>query len=165
MDFTIEAMTSSDWTDVRAIYLDGIATGQATFEVDAPAWEQWDAAHLSSCRLVARQRDRILGWAALSPVSRRSCYAGVAEVSVYVAQAARGLGLGKTLLRALVAESEQHGIWTLQGSTFPENSASLRLQASCGFRILGKRERIARHKGVWRDTVITERRSPSIGID
>ena len=165
MDFTIEAMASADWADVRAIYLDGIATGQATFEIDAPTWEQWDAAHLTICRLVARQRDQILGWAALSPVSRRSCYAGVAEVSTYVAKAACGRGLGKALLQALIADSERHGIWTLQGSTFPENSASLRLQASCGFRILGKRERIARHKGVWRDTVITERRSPSIGID
>jgi phosphinothricin acetyltransferase len=163
MDLVIDSMTAADWEAVRAIYCEGIATGQATFEVDAPAWEQWDAAHLPVGRLVARQQGRVIGWAALSPVSRRLCYAGVAEVSIYVAGAFQGQGVGKALLQALVAESERQGIWTLQGATFPENSASLRLQASCGFRVLGRRERIARQNGIWRDTVLTERRSRIVG--
>ena len=145
--FTIGPMTPADWPRVRAIYLEGIATGQATFETDAPAWEQWDAAHLAVGRLVARARDRVLGWAALGPVSRRACYAGVAEVSVYIGAAHRGSGVGRALLRAVIEESERAGIWTLQGATFPENAASLRLQSGCGFRIIGRRERIARLNG------------------
>jgi L-amino acid N-acyltransferase YncA len=161
----IESMTPVDWEVVRAIYLEGIATGQATFEMEAPPWEQWDANHLPVCRLVARRQGPVVGWAALSPVSCRPCYAGVAEVSVYVAVAERGQGVGEALLQAVIDESERHGIWTLQGVTFPENVPSLRLQASCGFRVVGMRERIARHNGVWRDTVITERRSVVAGRD
>src|SRR5262245_9412845 len=139
MDVVIEAMTPADWGRVRAIYLEGIAAGQATFETEAPSWEQWDASHHPFARLVARGGDEVLGWAALSPVSRRRCYAGVAEVSVYVGAAAQGRGVGRQLLEALVRESERHGIWTLQGSTFPENEASLRLQRGCGFRVIGRR--------------------------
>ena len=165
MDITIESMTRADWKSVEAIYMEGIATGQATFEVEAPTWEQWDANHLSSCRFVARRHGQIAGWAALSPVSRRSCYAGVAEVSIYVTAGARNQGVGRILLHTLIQESERHGIWTLQGTTFPENSASLHLQSSCGFRVVGKRERIARQNGVWRDTLVSDRRSPTIGLD
>lgn len=164
MNVDIRAMTPTDWEAVRTIYAEGITTGQATFEVEAPSWEQWDAAHHSFARLVARLGESIAGWAALSPVSRRRCYAGVAEVSVYVGAAHRGRGIGAALLRAIIAESEQHGIWTLQGATFPENAASRRLQAACGFREIGRRERIAQLDGVWRDTILTERRSPIVGI-
>jgi phosphinothricin acetyltransferase len=156
-------MTPADWPAVRDIYLDGIATGQATFETEAPSWEAWDAAHLATCRVVARDGGRVLGWAALGPVSRRACYAGVAEASVYVGAADRGRGVGRELLRRLVAESEAAGVWTLQAATFPENAASLRLQQGCGFRVVGRRERVARLRGVWRDTVLTERRSTAVG--
>ena len=159
MPLTIYRLTDKDWPIVRQIYVEGIATGQATFEVEAPEWAAWDASHHPFGRLAARADGELVGWAALSPVSRRGCYAGVAEVSVYIAQGHRGQGIGRALLEALIAESEQHGIWTLQGSTFPENEASLLLQQRCGFRIVGRRERIAQMHGVWRDTVITERRS------
>ena len=165
MDFIIDPLTPADWEHVCAIYFEGIATGQATFETDAPTWSEWDASHLSLPRLVARANNRVIGWAALSSVSRRLCYAGVAEVSLYVRGNCQGQGVGKALLRAIIAESETHGIWTLQGSTFPENTASLRLQERCGFRVVGRRERIARHHGGWRDTIITERRSPVVGLD
>ena len=165
MQVVIDKMDPADWPEVRAVYLEGIATDQATFETDAPSWEEWDVGHLSVCRLAARAEDNLIGWAALSAVSRRSCYAGVAEVSVYVGDDFRGCGVGKALLQALIAESEKHGIWTLQGSTFADNRASLRLQESCGFRVVGRRERIAQLRGVWRDTVITERRSKTAGVD
>lgn len=161
----VEPMTPSDWPDVRAIYLEGIASGQATFETEAPSWEQWDAAHHPFARLVARSEGRVVGWAALSPVSRRRCYAGVAEVSVYVASSHQGQGVGRRLLEAVILESERQGIWTLQGSTFPTNEASLRLQRSCGFREIGRRERIAQLHGEWRDTVLTERRSSIIRVE
>jgi phosphinothricin acetyltransferase len=159
----IEAMTPADWDEVRAIYLEGIAAGQATFEVEAPPWEQWDAGHHPFARLVARSCGRVVGWAALSPVSRRRCYAGVAEVSVYVGAAHRGRGVGRQLLLALTAESERQGVWTLQGATLAENEASLRLQRACGFREIGRRERVAQLRGVWRDTILTERRSAVVG--
>jgi phosphinothricin acetyltransferase len=163
MDIVISAMTPEDWPEVRAIYLDGLATGQATFETEVPSWEQWDAGHLPTCRLLARRQALVLGWTALSPVSRRPCYAGVAEISVYVGAAHRGGGVGRALLRALVEESERLGFWTLQGATFAENSASLRIQAECGFRVVGRRDRIAQLGGVWKDTVLTERRSAVVG--
>jgi phosphinothricin acetyltransferase len=165
MKFSIDAMSPVDWPQVRAIYLDGIATGQATFETAAPSWEEWDAGHLQACRLAARLPERLIAWAALSPVSRRLCYAGVAEVSVYVAADCRGQGVGKALLEALIAAAERNGIWTLQGSTFAENAASLRLQAICGFRIVGHRERVGQLHGAWRSTVLTERRSRVVGVD
>jgi L-amino acid N-acyltransferase YncA len=159
----IEEMRPADWTAVRAIYLEGIQSGQATFETEAPTWEDWDQGHLSHSRLIARQDGRVIGWAALAPVSRRRVYAGVAETSVYVAAAARRQGVGRQLLQALILAAERDGIWTLQGATFAENVASLKLQQACGFRIVGRRERIGQHHGVWRDTVLTERRSPIVG--
>jgi L-amino acid N-acyltransferase YncA len=163
MTIHIEAMSSSDWKEVRTIYLEGIASNQATFEVDAPSWQEWDAGHHAFARLVARVDGKVVGWAALSPVSRRRCYAGVAEVSIYVGENHRGRGIGRQLLLAVIAESERNGIWTLQGATFPENEASRRLQQACGFRELGRRERIAQQQGIWRDTILTERRSPIVG--
>jgi len=165
MSVAIEAMTPADWEQVREIYQEGIASGQATFEVEAPSWEQWDAAHHPFARLVARFAGRVIGWTALNPVSRRRCYGGVAEVSVYVGADQRGRGVGRLLLLAVIAESERHGIWTLQGATFPENEASRRLQRACGFREIGRRERIAQLRGVWRDTILTERRSPVVGTE
>jgi phosphinothricin acetyltransferase len=165
MDFIIDSMRPGDWEFVREIYLEGIATGQATFETEAPDWERWDASHWPHCRLVARNGDGILGWAALSPVSKREVYAGVAEVSVYVASAARGRGVGGALMRALIDASERHGVWTLQSSVFPENRASIALHLKSGFRELGRRERVARLHGVWRDTVLLERRSRVVGVD
>jgi L-amino acid N-acyltransferase YncA len=165
MDFVIDSLLTQDWELVRAIYLEGIATGQATFETEAPDWERWDAGHLPQCRIVARSGDGILGWAALSPVSRREVYAGVAEVSVYVAASARGFGVGGALMRALIEASERQGVWTLQSSIFPDNHASVALHLKHGFREVGRRERIARHQGVWRDTVVLERRSRVAGVD
>ena len=165
MDFVIDSMRPQDWEFVRAIYLEGIETGQATFETEAPGWEGWDAGHLPQCRLAARSGDGVLGWAALSPVSKREVYAGVAEVSVYVGTAARGRGVGGALMRALIEASERHGVWTLQSSVFPENHASVALHLKHGFREVGRRERIARHHGVWRDTIVLERRSRVVGVD
>src|SRR5262249_14073285 len=159
MEFGITPFTAADWPQVRTIYLEGIATGEATFETEAPSWEQWDSNHLLFARLAARSGDTILGWAALSAVSKRKVYAGVAEVTVYVGARYRGIGVGSALLQALIADSERQGIWTLQGATFPENVASLRLQESCGFRIVGRRERIGCMNGKWRDTILMERRS------
>jgi L-amino acid N-acyltransferase YncA len=163
--YVVVAMQPSDWEQVRAIYLEGIHAGHATFETDAPPWEQWDAGHLREPRLVARCGEVILGWAALSPVSSRGVYAGVAEVSIYVRDESRGQGIGRALLERLIAESEQEGIWTLQAGVFPENTASLRLHRSLGFRELGRRERLGKMKGVWRDVVLLERRSNVAGID
>lgn len=163
MTYRIDALTASDWPEVAAIYGAGIATGNATFETRVPSWPEWDAAHLAVCRLACRAAEGLAGWAALSPVSRRECYRGVAEVSIYVAEGLHGRGIGLALLQELVAASEVHGIWTLQASTFPENVASLRIQERCGFRVVGRRERIAQHAGAWRDTVLTERRSHDVG--
>ena len=161
--FTIEPLGAGDWPVVRAIYLEGIATGEATFETEAPSWEEWDAAHLSFARLLARAGDNVSGWAALSPVSRRKAYAGVAEVSVYVAAHSRGKGVGRALLKRLILESEENGIWTLQAAVFPENAATLALHKRCGFREVGRRERISKLNGNWRDTILLERRSKTVG--
>jgi phosphinothricin acetyltransferase len=155
----IAAMRPDDWPAVRAIYAEGIATGDATFETEVPSWEAWDAAHLRKHRLVARRGDEIVGWAAAVPVSGRCVYAGVAEHSVYVAASARGRGVGRRLLEALIASTEQAGIWTLQTGIFPENAVSIRLHQRCGFRIVGTRERIGHHQGRWRDVILLERRS------
>lgn len=152
-------MKAGDWEQVRSIYLEGIAAGNSTFETDAPSWEAWDAGHHQFARLVMRNREKVLGWAALSPVSKRSAYRGVAELTVYVTASARGQGVGRALLEALINESEKNGIWTLQASIFPENAASVKLHVACGFREVGKRERIATLNGVWRDTLLFERRS------
>jgi len=159
MNGAIEQMNAGDWEQVRSIYLEGIAAGNATFETEAPSWEKWDEGHLRIARLVMRDRDEVLGWAALSPVSKRSAYRGVAELTVYVTESARGQGIGRALLEALIKESENNGIWTLQASIFPENTASVKLHLACGFREVGRRERIAILNGVWRDTLLFERRS------
>lgn len=166
MNFVIETMRPEHWPRVRDIYLEGIATGHATFETEAPDWARWDSSHLPCARLVALDAaGRVGGWAALAPVSGRKVYAGVAEVSVYVGEGFRGAGVGRALLEALVRESEACGVWTLQASVFPENAASVALHLACGFREAGRRERIAKLKGVWRDTVLLERRSRVVGVD
>ena len=153
-------MSPEDWPRVRAIYAEGIATGNATFETEAPSWEAWNAAHLEEGRIVARDASgTLLGWAALTPVSARCVYAGVGDLSVYVAAAARGRGVGRLLLEGLIEASERAGLWTLQAGVFPENVASLALHRACGFREVGRRERIGRMNGVWRDVVLLERRS------
>lgn len=157
---TLVSFTEAHWPVARAIYEAGIATGHATFETRAPEWAAWAAAHLPHSRLVALSEEGgVLGWAALSAVSGRCVYGGVAEVSVYVAATARGRGVGRQLLAALVAESERNGIWTLQAGIFPENTASLALHAAAGFRTVGRRERIGQLRGQWRDTLLLERRS------
>ncbi len=161
---TFEAMQPADWPVVRAIYLEGIATKNATFETTAPDWGKWDAGHLKTCRLVARLDGQIVGWAALSPVSSRAVYAGVAEESIYISEAARGQGVGRELLNALIAESEQAGLWTLQTGIFPENTISIHLHERCGFRVLGVREKVGQMDGVWRDVVLMERRSKVVGV-
>jgi L-amino acid N-acyltransferase YncA len=157
--YALGAMRAADWAQVRAIYLEGIATGNATFETEAPDWDAWDAAHLPTCRLVVRQGDVVVGWAALSPISRRRVYAGVAEVSVYVAKTAQGIGVGRALLARLISESERDGIWTLQSTILAENAISITLHKSVGFREVGRRERIGQRHGVWRDVILMERRS------
>ena len=157
-------MTAADWEQVRSIYLEGLKSGNSTFETDAPSWEQWNEGHHEFARLVVRDGNKILGWAALSPVSKRRVYRGVAELTVYVTESARGQGIGRALLEALIAESERNDIWTLQASIFPENIASAKLHLRCGFREVGRRERIATLNGVWRDTLLFERRSKSVGV-
>ncbi len=158
-------MLAAHWPEVRAIYTEGIATGQATFATEAPAWADWDSSHLVARRLVAANANStVLGWAALTPVSGRCVYAGVAEVSVYVAQAARGQGVGRALLAALVTASEQHELWMLQAGIFPENEASMSLHKAAGFRVVGRRERIGLLHGQWRDTLLLERRSTVVGV-
>jgi phosphinothricin acetyltransferase len=161
----IDKLVADDWLQVRSIYLEGIATGHATFETDAPDWETWDRNHLSSGRLVARNDESVIGWAALSPVSGRCVYAGVGEVSVYVAKSARGQGVGRLLLTSLIEQAEQNGLWMLQAGIFPENASSIALHRSCGFREVGRRERLGRLNEVWRDVVLLERRSRKVGID
>jgi phosphinothricin acetyltransferase len=156
----IRAMIAADWPVVAAIYAEGIATGNATFETEVPSWPAWDAAHLPAHRLVAvEEPGAVLGWAALSPVSDRCVYAGVAENSVYVAAAARGRGVGRALLTALVESAERDGIWTVQTGIFPENADSVAVHEAVGFRVVGRRERIGRHHGRWRDVLLLERRS------
>ena len=159
---SIRELRPDDWPAVRAIYEDGIRSGDATFETETPTWESWDAAH-SELRLVAERDGSIVGWAALSPASGRCCYSGVGEVSVYVAEEARGSGLGRELLGDLVERSEGAGYWTLNAGVFPENEASMRLHRSCGFREVGVRERLGELRGVWRDVVLFERRSAVVG--
>lgn len=156
-------MTPDDWADVRRIYAQGIATGDATFETEVPSWEEWDRAHLAEVRLVARRGGGVVGWAALNPVSGRCVYGGVAEVSVYVAAEDRGEGVGRALLEELIRASEAAGLWTLQAGIFPENRASVRLHESCGFRRVGRRERLGRLAGRWRDVLLLERRSDLVG--
>jgi L-amino acid N-acyltransferase YncA len=177
MHYPIIPMPPSLWPAIREIYREGISTGNATFETELPDWEKWDSAHRRDCRLIALEpmdeaiaealiplgKLTVLGWAALSPVSSRRVYRGVAEVSVYVAAAARGRGVGKALLESLVQESEVNGIWTLQAGVFAENGASIALHKSCGFREVGVRRRIGKLGEVWRDVFLLERRSARVG--
>jgi L-amino acid N-acyltransferase YncA len=164
LEVVIEPMTERDWPQVRAIYEEGIEFGDATFETSPPDWVAWNSTHLRVCRLVARSGAEVVGWAALSPVSSREVYAGVTEASLYISERARGRGVGSKLMAALIEASEHAGIWTLYSSTFPENAASLALQQRHGFRVIGTRERIACHRGRWRDTVLLERRSRVAGV-
>ncbi len=169
MECVIDKMKPADWEQVCRIYQEGIATGHSTFEADAPDWGKWNMAHLLDCRLVARDGDAIIGWAALSPVSGRRVYSGVAEVSLYVLAAKRHQGAGSALMTALVGASERSGIWTLQCGIFPENKASLALVKKHGFREVGRRELLGKMThgplaGMWRNVILLERRSQSVGI-
>ncbi len=157
---SVRPLVDEDWPAVRAIFEQGIETGDATFETTTPDWEAWDRAH--TLRLVAEQDGEVLGWAALSPVSERCVYGGVAEDSVYIASTVRGRGVGGLLLEALTRRAEEHGIWTVQAGIFPENEASLELHRRCGFRVVGVRERLGKRDGAWRDVVLMERRSEVI---
>lgn len=152
------------WESVKQIYLEGIAAGNATFQTSAPSWSDWDEAHVKNSRIIAVEENEILGWAALTPVSGRCVYAGVGEVSVYVSKKARGKGVGKKLLQALIQESEKNNFWTLQAGIFPENNASVKIHVESGFRIIGTREKIGQSKGLWRDTLLLERRSKTVGV-
>lgn len=170
MEYVIDKMGTGDWEQVRSIYIEGIATGHSTFETEAPSWEKWDSNHMRKCRLVAKAGNDILGWAALSPISGRCIYSGVAEVSVYVGSKYQKQGIGSALLSALVVSSEKVGIWTLQGSIFPENTTSLTLVKNHGFREVGRREKVGKMTygelaGIWRDVVLVERRSKVVGVD
>ena len=159
-------LIAQDWQQVKEIYEEGIATGNATFQSAAPDWDEWDQSHVKNSRIVAvDDASNILGWAALTPVSGRCVYAGVAEVSVYVSDKARGKGIGKSLLKELIRQSEQNGFWTLTAGIFPENEASLKIHQQAGFKVLGIRERIGKMNGEWRNTVLLERRSDVAGVD
>lgn len=161
----ITSLEEIHYPEVAAIYLEGIATGQATFQTEAPSWSEWNESHLPHSRLVAVENNFVAGWAALTNVSGRCVYAGVAEVSVYIGENFRGKGIGNLLLQKLITESEVNNIWTLQSGIFPENKASLDLHYKNGFRLVGKRERIGKMKNTWRDTLILERRSQLVGND
>ena len=156
---TIEPLTADHYQSVKKIYEQGIATGQATFQTSAPDWEEWNQSHVAHSRFVAIENNEVVGWAALTPVSGRCVYAGVAEISVYIDERYRGKGIGKSLLQHLISESESHNIWTLQAGIFPENISSLKIHESLGFRKVGYREKIGQLKGIWRDTVLLEKRS------
>lgn len=163
-DITTRQMLPADWDQVAAIYKQGISTGMATFETEVPSWEDWDASHIKELRFVACKKENIVGWSALSTVSSRCVYGGVAEVSVYVSSDHRGMRLGETLLQLLIDESENQGYWTLQSGIFPENKASIALHEKMGFRLLGIREKIGALHGIWKDNVVMERRSKLVGI-
>jgi L-amino acid N-acyltransferase YncA len=160
----IKAVQENNYPVIAEIYLQGIATGHATFQTEAPEWEVWDKSHLSFCRLAAFEGEEMLGWSALSPVSSRCVYGGVAEVSIYVATNTRGKGIGKKLFTQLIKESEENGLWTLQSGIFSENIGSIKLHEDMGFRKIGYREKIGNMNGIWRDNVIMERRSKIVGI-
>ena len=161
----IGEMHDADWDAVRAIYAEGIATGNASIETEPPAWEIWNARHWKRCRLVARSGGAVVGWVALGPYSMRVAYHGVAEISIYVAARERGKGIGRMLLQAVIAESERQGIWTLQAGIFPENDISIALHTKFGFRVVGTRERLGKLNGEWRNVVLLERRSTVAGVD
>lgn len=160
----ITPLVEKHYPAVKKIYEQGLATGNSTFQTSAPDWTEWDSSHVSNCRIVGIENDQVIGWAALTPVSGRCVYAGVAEVSVYVDEKFRGKGYGTTLLDALIQESEKNDLWTLQAGIFPENVSSIRIHKALGFREVGYREKIGKLKGVWRNTVLLERRSSKVGI-
>ena len=157
-------MQSSDWNAVAKIYAEGIATGYATFEKNIPTYESWNNAHLPICRLVAVKNSNVMGWAALSPVSSRCAYGGVAEVSIYVSEKYKGHGVGSMLINKLISQSEDKGFWTLQSGIFPENESSIALHKKAGFRYIGRREKVGQLNGIWKDNLLFERRSKSVGI-
>jgi L-amino acid N-acyltransferase YncA len=159
----IIAMLDSHWDAVKLIYTQGMATGNATFQTEAPSWEEWNKGHLKHCRIVGINNKEVVGWAALSPVSTRLVYAGVAEVSIYIADDYKGKGIGNLLLQELILQSEVNGIWTLQAGIFPENIASVTLHTKNGFRVIGTKEKIGKMKNVWRDNLFLERRSKIVG--
>jgi len=164
MSLTIRQMTASDWDEVAQIYQFGIDSGVATFQTECPSYEVWDQSHKKECRLVAVWGGKVIGWAALSPYSSRAVYAGVAEISIYLHPEFQGHGYGTILLNAMIEESEKQGIWLLQSGILQHNAASIALHKKCGFREVGYREKIARDKsGIWRNTVLMERRSPLNG--
>lgn len=167
MNFIIDKMTPNDWEQIVKIYEDGIRTRMATFQTIIPTWEQWNHMYLDKCRLVARYNNEILGWVALIPASARSHYHGVAELSIYVSNKFKGLGVGKALLQALIKESEKEGFWSLQSVVIEGNIGSIKLHESCGFRKIGYREKVAKmpHSGEWLNVILMERRSPIVGID
>lgn len=166
MDYKIDEMIQSDWEQVGNIYLEGIKTGKATFQTDVPTWENWNNSHITACRLVIRSGDNVLGWAALSPTSSRCVYAGVAEVSIYIGEKYRGLGIGAVLLTKLIKLSEEKGFWTLQSGIVRENAPSIALHKKCGFREIGIREKVAKmNNEKWMDVILMEYRSKTVGID
>jgi len=164
MNILLRSMTEKDWPSVAEIYKQGIETGNATFEREIPTWEKWNAEHLPNYRIVATIDDSVVAWAALTPVSGRCVYAGVAELSVYVSNKYQGLKIGTKILDRLISESEDGGIWTLQAGIFPENKASIKIHENLGFRIVGFREKIGKMDGIWRDTILLERRSKGVGL-
>jgi Sortase and related acyltransferases len=165
MNYTIEEMKASDWEEVAQIYLEGINTGIATFQNSIPNFEDWDNSHIKSCRLVAKSEGKVLGFAALSPTSSRPVYSGVAEVSIYIGEIHKGLGIGHALMTNIIKLSEENNFWTLQSGIIRENTASIELHKKCGFREIGIREKVAKmDNGIWHDTVLMERRSAIVGV-
>ncbi len=165
MNYIIEPMKASDWEQVEKIYYAGIMTGMATFQTQSPSWEEWDRGHLSNCRFVARYNHEVIGWVALSPSSSRCCYAGVAEVSIYISEQYKGMGVGTALLNQAIICSEENGIWTISSGIIEENVQSIALHKKCGFREIGRREKIAKMpNGVWHDVILMERRSTVVGL-
>ncbi|MFD2044176.1 GNAT family N-acetyltransferase [Ornithinibacillus salinisoli] len=161
----IDNMVEADWEMVRNIYIEGIQTGNATFETEPPSWEQWDDSHVKKCRFVVKESGVVIGWAALSSISIRAAYRGAVEVSIYFTKNSIGKGIGSLLLKHLIHASEENGFWTLQASIFPENESSIHLHEKYGFKKVGTRKRIGKLNGVWRDVVLLERRSDVVGID
>jgi phosphinothricin acetyltransferase len=159
MEVIFRQMIEADWSQVVEIYTQGINTGNATFETEIPDWDKWNSGHIQTCRIVAVNEIEIIGWAALVPVSTRKVYSGVAEVSIYISNEYQGINIGSKLLKQLIEESEKNGFWTLQAGIFPENKSSTKIHQNNGFRIVGYREKIGQMKGMWRDTVLLERRS------
>ncbi|WP_404459454.1 GNAT family N-acetyltransferase [Oceanobacillus kapialis] len=164
-NIVMEQMKKADWPEVRSIYVEGIETANATFDTEPPSWEEWDRKYLPACRLVVREGQKVIGWAALLPISSKKAYAGAAELSIYLGKSSVGKGIGTKLMAYMIAESEANGFWTLQSGIFPENKGSIRLHEKAGFVEVGVRKRIGKLHGVWRDVVLLERRSQVVGLD